>query len=542
MLALQQSQPDSQLTAINLLADLLEALERACDEFMQDGHEPAERDDANSAEAILADLAAVHQMVDRLTAHELAIAAKLGQARHWAAAVANGDVRLKTIAGMFHAGTNALADQLPKQIDPSQEIFNNGGQVLPFLMSRGIISDARATCDGTVPIVIDETYMLSGVAPLGALVDLVSATLNALDAHYPIYELDESQLIQTVAPVASATAIVLPLPHGAAASAVADSALADDDGAAIIDLFDPVTEKLREAVSVVAEAAAETALPASIARAADEAAPDLGVEPELTATATVVAEPETATPADHARHFGLSLDEAPLPGTDGIAARIETEGADAPVLVDAEAIATSKEPLADVVAEQTATVSAEIGPVAAAKNIATPQPVADMEATVAVEAPAEAISAAAADVPDATAQLSTVSVTAATPAGDSEEPAISGEASAAQVAFVPEATPEDAEEQTASAAAMAAETAGSPDATAETPDAERVVSEPAALEVAIAAPASATPPVLVAEAPVITLQTDATQPLAAEHSLQARLAAIKAGRGESAANTTGTAA
>jgi hypothetical protein len=221
ILARLAPEPVSPLNAVHLLADLLEALETAIADLLAEGWEPSPQIRENDPNVIVGRLAGVRDLIDRLETHELAIVAKLDRARIWSGLVGRSDDRLRRIAALFHSGTNGLVDLLPRLTDPVDDIFHSGGQQLNFLMARGLIQDARATADGSLPIHIDENYLLCGALPLGDLLTLCTSTLNALDAFYGIYEAEavEAGLIDApleVAPTVANIADTAPMAQAAA--------------------------------------------------------------------------------------------------------------------------------------------------------------------------------------------------------------------------------------------------------------------------------------------------------------------------------------
>jgi hypothetical protein len=183
-------QPVSPLAAIHLLVDLLEGLERSCDDLLASTYEPDLSLQDRDAGVVLQRSAGVRAFIDHLEAQELALIAKLTRARVWAELVGNSDERLARFANLFHAGSTALSELAPRLADPVEELFATGGQQLSFLMARGIISDVRATADGSAAIHVHPHYLVCGIAPLGDIAAMVTSTLNALDAHYSLYEAD----------------------------------------------------------------------------------------------------------------------------------------------------------------------------------------------------------------------------------------------------------------------------------------------------------------------------------------------------------------
>ncbi len=357
----------SPLGAVHLLADLLEALEQACADLLAASHQPDLTQPGNHADVILVRSADVRDFIDTLEAHELAIIAKLDRARLWAGLVGRSDERLRRFANLFHAGTSGLADLMPRLADPAETLFHGGGQQLPFLMSRGLISDARATADGSLPILIDEHYLLCGIAPLGDLANLCTSTLNALDAHYDLYEVE------------------------AAEAGLIEDALSYDAGVAAEGLPPDSTEP-----AVASELGGVSAAPGSAGAQSD---------------------PPTA--ADLIRQFGLRLPEPPA-AADQPASPVDDLADDAvldlPASSDAE-LPEVQQPLPSGILMAAAPIAQDAVAADAVDNAATVAATADAPAAADITrpvAPIDPASAAIAGEADAGPQDATIQAAAAT--------------------------------------------------------------------------------------------------------------------------------
>lgn len=483
------AKPD--LLAVQLLADQLEALQQSCDRLGElhfagsDGHQ------GDDAEDVLDRLAALGDFVGRLETAELAIVTKLAQARLWAGAVAKSDIRLRTFAGLFHAGTQALADQIDGLAEPSQSLFDGAACPALFLRQRDLLPQSGALADGSQPIAIDGSYRLCGVTEIGDLVDLCQATLNALDAHYGIYELEQPPAISADPAIETA----------AAASPI------------VVEVAVPAAEDAASAAATPEIAVASESAEAPVEATATEA-PSEALDAVAKATAVVVAATSEPDPiADAQEAIAEALADTPL-----AAPHAATSNADAPPEWDAFGnVAPSAEPQAT---DQTGEED-----VVALEN-AIPEPL----AAIGSEPPGseEIVTLPAEQAPDAPeCAVATIVPT------DAPAPSLEHDASAAdqQAIAAARTMPEPAETP-------------QPETTTElaprTPDVASTASEPETAPDAIPTPvasveepvAAATATVLedVATEPAEPATADATAPLAREHTLAARLSAIKGKR------------
>ena len=183
--------PDTK--SVHSLADLLETMEVTADELMDlkfDAHDLAAIR-AMSDGDVQARLAALREFVGRLRSLELAIVAKLTQARQMARAVARSDWRLRPIMMLFTSGTQAFTDLFEAESNAIDRAFDGSSQVFPYLRSRGLISPLTEHYDGSAELLVTDSFRLLGVMQLRDLLERCEATLNALDAHYDLFDLED---------------------------------------------------------------------------------------------------------------------------------------------------------------------------------------------------------------------------------------------------------------------------------------------------------------------------------------------------------------
>jgi len=172
--------------SVYLLAEHLDAALAAGEDlvrvrFQWDGPPPCEMKDI---EAIRAGQRAA---AEELRTFEMALIARVLQAREWAAQLGADDDRLRTIARLFVSGSASLIDAVAECGDSSADDFDTGGDVTSFLRSRGLLAaDAPALPDAAV-IATDDAYLVARRVPLGVLLDLVAAFLDALEAAFDLF-------------------------------------------------------------------------------------------------------------------------------------------------------------------------------------------------------------------------------------------------------------------------------------------------------------------------------------------------------------------
>jgi hypothetical protein len=198
----------------HLLADLLETIEVTADELMDQklaGRELAAIRAMSDVE-VEAHLAELRRFVQTLRELELMIIAKLGQAREKARTVARSDWRLRPIMMLFTSGTQSFADRFEVEPSPQAQGFDGAHQIFPYLRGRGLVSPQATHYDGSAELIVTDSFRLLGAMPLRDLRERCEATLNALDAHYDLYDLEDD-----TAEVSAATVVPLRIPKEAAA-------------------------------------------------------------------------------------------------------------------------------------------------------------------------------------------------------------------------------------------------------------------------------------------------------------------------------------
>lgn len=435
--------------SIHLLADLLEMIQVSIDEMLDQRLAPAAvAVPGADGDSVWQHLAAQRDFVDRLRALEVSIIAKLEQARTRARSVSRTDWRLRPLMVLFNSSTQAFADQIAALGDSTADSFDRGDQTLLFLRSREIVAPNAMSVAADAELVVTESYRLCGVLRLRELLEKCESTLNALDAHYDLFEWDEEDGEE-------ATGLEQPV----ALAASADPATVAGQVTGNVEA-EPAIGELPVEVPVDLAPTAQPTSPKAAAEVEDEG----GEEAVIELTATAAASPATAAP------LVLSSGSGPV-GGEPVAAG-ESKREIAPVAAEPvpaqsatpemEASAAAADAMPDAVPTPTATGGAVAeSPREGTRAAAVAEDSAISDAPLAVEA-AEAAKPVASNRVQEEAGSSPAPVAPATAgAGDEERPAAAALASTPQLATTP-STPPSAEEQAVPETATGEETPPTP--------------------------------------------------------------------------------
>jgi hypothetical protein len=118
---------------------------------------------------------------------ELAMTARLLQARKRAQELKRSESRLRPLIALFVAGTAALNDAAAELGDTTGQDFETGDVASAFLRSRGLIASDAAGLQGLSELKVSEDYLVAGRVRLGTLLDLVATFLDTLDLMFDLY-------------------------------------------------------------------------------------------------------------------------------------------------------------------------------------------------------------------------------------------------------------------------------------------------------------------------------------------------------------------
>lgn len=168
-----------------LLADHLDSVLASGEDLLQVAVSPRASDDVAGTSA--AARAELREAVERVRALELRMLARALKARERASELAAADDRFVLPARLFIGGTGALADAVAECADASVADFETGDALPAYLRSRGLIDARQCRLPDDAALAIGEDFLVAGRIPLGALLDLVAAFLDALELHVDLF-------------------------------------------------------------------------------------------------------------------------------------------------------------------------------------------------------------------------------------------------------------------------------------------------------------------------------------------------------------------
>jgi hypothetical protein len=144
--------------------------------------------DARSAEELAETRPKEREALDAIRSLELILLARVLKSRETAMELAKSASHVKPIAKLYAAGTAILTETVDQLGDTSDADFDSGECMTAYLRSRQLIGeDVPAPAEGQ-EIVINEDFLLCGLVPLGAVLDLVAHFLDTLETHYDLYD------------------------------------------------------------------------------------------------------------------------------------------------------------------------------------------------------------------------------------------------------------------------------------------------------------------------------------------------------------------
>ena len=130
---------------------------------------------------------ALNQFLATVRCLELAMTARLLEARRRAEELKRREGRLRPLAALLAAGTAPLVDAVAELGDTSTRDFDTGDTASAFLRSRNLIARDAAGFAGMAQLAVSEDYLVAGRVRLGTLLDLIAAFLDALDDQFDLY-------------------------------------------------------------------------------------------------------------------------------------------------------------------------------------------------------------------------------------------------------------------------------------------------------------------------------------------------------------------
>lgn len=176
--------------SIYLIADHLDAVLAHGEDLLALPPPPAQTQSARDTGQMQLKLAGQRAFLDEARTLETRLVSRVLRAREHAEQVRRIDGRFKPITDLFVTGTHSVADAAADLVDSTALDFNTGRDSIAYLRSRGMIMDETVVLPRDAALQITETFRLAGAIELGALLDLASAYLDALELHYELYGAD----------------------------------------------------------------------------------------------------------------------------------------------------------------------------------------------------------------------------------------------------------------------------------------------------------------------------------------------------------------
>jgi hypothetical protein len=178
--------------SVYLLADHLDAALAAGEDLVARGQDWRTLAEGHAAEDHVAQAGAEFAFAQRALAeevrgYELMLTARILKAREHARTLASIDLRFAAVANLFVSGTAILLDAVDECGDARNEDFDTGDDVVSYVRSRGLIAPDAANVLTPAQFSIDDSFLVAARLALGPLMDLASAFLDALDAHYDLF-------------------------------------------------------------------------------------------------------------------------------------------------------------------------------------------------------------------------------------------------------------------------------------------------------------------------------------------------------------------
>jgi len=130
---------------------------------------------------------ALNEFLAAVRCLELAMMARLLEARRRADQLKRQGSRLKPLIALLIAGTAPLVDAAAELGDTSTRDFDSGDTASAFLRSRNLIARDAAGFEGLAELTVSEEYLVAGRIRLGTLLDLIATFLDTLDDLFELY-------------------------------------------------------------------------------------------------------------------------------------------------------------------------------------------------------------------------------------------------------------------------------------------------------------------------------------------------------------------
>ena len=186
-----QPDPNPAPASVYLLAEHLDAVLAAGEDLNKIRyvwHGPLPRE----PEELAKNRTAQREAIERIRTLELALLSRILTGREWADELASDDDRFSAIAHLYVSTTSIFIDAVEECADSTAVDFDTGDGLTAYVRSRGLIEADAPGLDDASPIKVDDEFLVARRLRLGALLDLVSAFLDALEIEYSLFGDSES--------------------------------------------------------------------------------------------------------------------------------------------------------------------------------------------------------------------------------------------------------------------------------------------------------------------------------------------------------------
>jgi len=173
---------------VYLLGDHLDAALAMGEDLLTERVILAEAEQKLNMSRLLRQTGEVADFLDSVRTLELALIARLLQARRRAEEIKRSETRLKPLISLFVGGTAVLVDAAEELGDTTNQAFATGDAAQAFLRSRGILARDAAGLEQLSQLTVSEEFLVAGRIRLGTLLDLVATFLDTLDVMFDLYQ------------------------------------------------------------------------------------------------------------------------------------------------------------------------------------------------------------------------------------------------------------------------------------------------------------------------------------------------------------------
>lgn len=125
--------------------------------------------------------------LEKVRTLEHIIMARVLKTRDRAQDVAKKDPRFGSAVRLFNSATLLLADAVAEFGDTQYSDFDNGGSIVAYLRSRGLLTKDQSGPGLGQKFTITEDFLVAGRARLGTILDLIAMFLDTLEVHYELF-------------------------------------------------------------------------------------------------------------------------------------------------------------------------------------------------------------------------------------------------------------------------------------------------------------------------------------------------------------------